>query len=265
MALRHSKLGAKGSFMHKFVVINVGQTAGSFFMDNLQLAGISCIDELFNPDFICFGRNFLNVFKNAQPIKSRMLTRPRGVAEAFSWLEECQPNGNGHIGLKICGDQADRLPDLLETLLAPDITKVFLRRSNLLNLYLTRLHHARIRKNKETRMSDIAFAANPFSRYNKYLDAGAQNYIFLDIEELFDFRTNSISLLSRRLNVDDFFLKKLSISAIEDTAICRMEDAWSPSDWKDIVLWLEKNMPLDNITEKLVRDCRAVHMNLGFL
>jgi hypothetical protein len=106
---------------------NPGATCGSFFIDMLELNGFAFVDELWNPRRVLLGLYYSSAFKNKNPVCHEL---PNSIENAFKFIETLEPLNQNIVGLKICGNQYERVSDFEKVINDKNILKIFLYRKN---------------------------------------------------------------------------------------------------------------------------------------
>jgi hypothetical protein len=251
--------------LKKFVIYNHhGQTLGSFIVDIIQEKGITCVDELFNSRRVVPGIHFSKVFRYKKFIYSK---RPDSVKEAFNLLQKCQPFSKKYLGQKICSSQRNKARDFEEILKDKNIVKIFLYRKDEIKFYLTRFFYYKFRVGigDLKKFPTMSYDPEPFKYYRKLKTKCQGLVIEVECEDFFDFRVNSATTLCQFLGLDDIEVKYLAVKKIERCKIKPLNKILTESELVQMKNYFNMKYSMDQLAKKKVRDCRKVHINLGFL
>lgn len=250
-----------------FIMYNcIGQTGGSFLINLLQKHGIACVDEFFNERKMHMGDYASRVFSAPDKL---LEFRSTSLYDAFSHMLNCSPISQKYIGHKICAQQVQSTPDFYKLMYDESILKIFLYRKNLTNCYLTKFFNKRWRKHVERKYPNLKLNPHPFYPYSLLKAYGVENYIEVEFEDLFDFKTNTITTLCNIFDLNEINIKEYATDLIKQISPKPFgQILWEENCTDEDYFELKKLFSLTNISldrNLLLRDCRRININMGFL
>jgi hypothetical protein len=251
--------------MNRFVLFNcAGQTAGSFFMDMLQSAGVYCIDEYFNVNSFRPGLHARELFgDNLHNIK------PGTKESLYTALEQINAAAgacDGYTGVKICGQQRNSVHDFDKVMNDGSILKIFFYRQTLA-YYMTKYFHPKWADMMRNLDPEYKMDPNPFRFYERCITKGAENIISVNSEDIFGIEENSVEAVCRVIGANAALVKKNARSSIKDcpeTTIRELLET-APDYLSKEFDYRFSSLPYEIDMDKTYLDCREKNINLGFI
>lgn len=251
--------------MNRFVLFNcVGQTAGSFFIDMLQSAGICCIDEYFNATTFRPGLYAKKLFgdnlRSIKPMnKDSMYIALGQISDAVDDKTKC-------VGVKICCQQRKIVHDFDKMLNDGSILKIFHYRETL-TYYMTKYFHPKWPLSMREMDPEYKMEPFPFRFYERCIANGAGNYISVQSEDIFVLEKNTIEPLCEKIGADAAIIKQNARDSIKDCPTTTIKELLEtvPDFLAEEFDSRFSSLPYEIDIDKKYFDCRNININLGFI
>jgi hypothetical protein len=233
-------------------------------MDMLQSVGIYCIDEYFNAVSFRPGLHAKTLFgdylRNIKPL---------GKDSLYTALEQISgvcDDKSKFAGVKICWQQRDGVHDFDKVMNDRAILKIFHYRETL-TYYMTKYFHPKWADWMRGVHPEYKMEPSPYVLYEQCIANGAENYITVNSEDIFDTKENSIDVFCKIIGADAQLLRQNALNSIKDcpeTTIRELLDT-APGYLAEEFEYRFSDLEYEIDKDKKYLDCRKANVNLGFL